>query len=178
MTSPYSPAARHLHWLIALMVVAQFVVSLLMPDIHNDTPPEAVIELHFTLGLLIVLLMAVRLWVRLRNPVEPAANPGRPLERVVMVLTHRLFYAVLLLVPFLGWISASAHNLPVLFLGVLPLPALAPGGAEWGHQLGDVHGLVMWTLLGLIGLHAAAALFHHLVRHDDTLRRMLPGKDG
>ena len=177
MTSPYSAAARHLHWLIALLVAMQFAVTLLMPDIDNHTPPEPVIELHFTLGLSVVLLMAVRLWVRLRHPVEPAASAGRPWERTVMLATHRLFYTVLLVVPFLGWISASAHSVPVLLLGLIRLPDLAPAGAEWGHQLGDVHGLLMWTLLGLVTLHAAAALFHHWIRHDDTLRRMLPGRE-
>ncbi len=175
MTPSYSAAARRLHWLIALLLGAQFVTAYLMPDIEMDTPPERVIELHFSLGLLIVAFMVLRLWVRLRHPVEPAASEGRPWERTVMLATHRLFYAVLLLVPFLGWIAASAHHIPVILFG-LDLPAIAPSGAEWGHQAGDVHGLVMWILLGLVGLHAAAALFHHLVRHDDTLRRMLPGK--
>lgn len=176
MHAAYSVNAKRLHWLIALLIVAQFLVTLLMPDIKEGMTMEPVITLHFTLGLLVLLLMAVRLVVRLRNPVEAATTPGKPLERVLAVGVHRLFYAILLTSPFLGWIAASAHGLPVALFGIVELPALAADHAEWGHQAGDVHGLVMWTLLGLIALHAGAALFHHLVRRDDTLRRMLPDR--
>lgn len=58
--------------------------------------------------------------------------------------------------------------------GVLPLPALAPPGARWALLAGDIHAVAMWTLLALIVLHIVAALYHHLVRHDNTLKRMLP----
>lgn len=176
MSAGYRPAAKLLHWLVAVLLAAQFVVTWLMPDIEPHMAVSPVIMLHFTLGLLVVVLMLVRLVARLQSP-PPPPEPGTPgWERVLALGTHRLFYLVLIAVPFLGWIAASAHGLPVQFLGVLPLPALAPDGAEWGHQLGDVHGLVMWTMFGLVALHAAAALFHALIRRDGTLRRMLPDR--
>jgi cytochrome b561 len=81
---------------------------------------------------------------------------------------------VLLVVPFLGWASASAHNLPVTLFG-LPLPALAPPKARWALTAGDVHTYAMWALLALLALHAAAALHHHFVLRDRVLQRMLPG---
>jgi cytochrome b561 len=76
--------------------------------------------------------------------------------------------------PLLGWAAASSHSVPVRLFGLFQLPAIAPRKAGWGSLAGDVHSYLMWTLLGLVALHAAAALFHHFVRHDGVLRRMLP----
>lgn len=176
MNNAYSPTAKALHWIVALLILVQLAVTLWMPDIGEDAKPLPVIELHFSIGLLVLLLMVVRLRVRLREFVEPVADPARPRQRLLLLAMHRLFYLLLLVAPWLGWIAASAHRLPVVWFGLVTLPALAPGGAEWGHTLGDVHAWCMWTLFVLVGLHVAAALFHHLVTHDDTLRRMLPGR--
>ena len=75
--------------------------------------------------------------------------------------------------PCLGWAAASAHGVPVKLLGIVTLPPLASRKAQWGFVAGDIHGYAMWTLHCLVGLHPAAALYHHFVRHDDVLRRML-----
>jgi cytochrome b561 len=92
------------------------------------------------------------------------------------LLVHRLFYLILLAGPLLGWASASAHRLTVSPFGLITLPPIAAPKARWALTAGDVHATVMWVLLALVGLHAAAALYHHVVRHDGTLRRMLPVK--
>ncbi len=103
--------------------------------------------------------------------VAPGDSPDW--ERTLALAAHRLFYAILLMGPFLGWAAASAHSVPVRLFGVVALPALAPRKAEWGLLAGDIHGYTMWALLVLIGIHAAGALYHHFVRHDNVLRRML-----
>lgn len=170
----YDTAARTFHWTVVALLACQFVTALLLPHIKLDTPLDTTIDLHFNLGLAIVVVMAARLWHRWRHPVRvaPASAPGW--ERTVADSLHRLFYVILLIVPFLGWASASAHSVPVKLLGIVELPSLAPRKAAWALEAGDIHGYAMWTLLALIGLHAAAALYHHFVRHDDVLRRMLP----
>jgi cytochrome b561 len=170
----YGPTAKWLHWIIVALVLAQFVVSWLMPDIGPKTRPGTLINLHFSLGVTILALMALRLGHRLAHPV-PLDMPGSPSwESHVARAGHLLFYFILLVGPFLGWASASAHNLPVTFFGAFALPDIAQPKAHWALTAGDIHIYTMWTLLGLIGLHAAAALYHHFFRHDDVLRRMLP----
>ena len=57
----------------------------------------------------------------------------------------------------------------------MKLPHLAPAHAEWGHECGDIHGNLVWVLLGFILLHVSGALYHHFVRKDAVLARMLPG---
>jgi cytochrome b561 len=170
----YPATAKRLHWLIVLLVAIQFVTAYLLPHIGRDTPPSTVINLHFSFGILILVVMAVRLVHRLRHPVPLEAGDAAPVERFLARTAHRLFYLILLVGPFLGWASASAHKLPVTLFGIVTLPAIAQPGARWANQAGDIHSTAMWALLWLIGLHAAAALYHHLIRRDGTLRRMLP----
>jgi cytochrome b561 len=169
----YTPTAKALHWLIAILVAAQFVVAWLMPHIGRNAKAEGLVSLHFSLGVAIVAVMAVRWIHRLRRPV-PLEMPGSPdWERWSAHWMHIAIYALLLVGPWLGWASASAHNLPVTLFG-LPLPALAAPKARWALQAGDVHTWTMWALLVLVALHALAALYHYFVRRDGVLQRMLP----
>ncbi|NYT61025.1 cytochrome b [Alcaligenaceae bacterium] len=170
----YRPIVKLLHWLIAFLVLGQFVVALLMPKIGRATVPEPLINLHFSLGVLILVLMAIRALLRVLNPVL-LDMPERPVwERWVAIATHRAFYFILLVGPFLGWASASAHKLPVNVFGLFVLPNIAAPKAAWALAAGDIHSLFMWILLALIGLHIAGALYHCLFLHDHILQRMLP----
>lgn len=170
----YNSAAKWLHWLILLLVLAQFGIAILMPDIGPRTVAGTLINLHFSFGVLILIVMVIRLGNRLLHPV-PLDMPGSPVwERWIAVVMHRLFYFILLVGPFLGWASASAHRLPVNVFGIISLPSIAAPRAHWALTGGDVHIYMMWTLAVLIGLHAAAALYHYFLRNDGVLRRMLP----
>jgi cytochrome b561 len=172
----YSPVAKGLHWIIVLLLTVQFTTAFLLPHIGRNTPPSDVISLHFSIGVLILLVMATRFIHRLTHPVALEAHDAPPWERIVARTTHRVIYLILLAGPLLGWASASAHSLQVSLFGIVPLPALAAPGAGWGHTAGDIHGTAMWVLLWLVGFHVAAALYHHLVRQDGTLLRMLPSR--
>lgn len=170
----YSPTAKALHWLIVLLVAAQFLIAVLMPEIGPGVVPDFMISLHFSVGLLILAVMAARFAHRLLHPVPLEASDAPSWERLAARTAHRVFYAILLIGPFLGWASASAHNLSVSLFGVIPMPALAAPRAKWALTAGDIHAYLMWGLLGLVALHAGAALYHHFFRRDGTLRRMLP----
>jgi hypothetical protein len=104
--------------------------------------------------------MAARLDHRLKYPVSLEASQAPAWERFVAVLTHRLFYLILLVSPLLGWPSVSANGLTVSLFGLVTLPAIAAPKAHWALTAGDVHATAMWVLLALITMHAAAALYH------------------
>jgi cytochrome b561 len=174
----YRPADKLLHWLVVLLVLAQFVIAFLMPGIGRNTVPGTLINLHFSFGVLILVVMLIRFIHRQLYPV-PLDLPHSPQwERWTARATHLAFYFILLVGPFLGWASASAHKLPVNVFGIFSLPDIASAKAPWALTAGDIHTYMMWVLLALIGLHAAAALYHHFFRHDDMLRRMLPARRG
>jgi cytochrome b561 len=170
----YSFTAKALHWLAALLVLSQLVTAALMPYIGPKTQAGTVINLHLSLGVVILVLTVLRVVNRLLDPVPLDTRDARAWELLAAQATHRTLYFILLFGPFLGWASASAHRFPVTLFGIVPLPALAAPRAVWALMAGDVHTLMMWILLGLVTLHAAVALYHHFVRHDAVLRRMLP----
>lgn len=172
----YSSLAKVLHWAILALLIAQFIVAWTMPEIRRNTPVTTLISLHFTFGIIILAVAVVRLLWRVTHG-EPAPEAGLPpwQERSARAV-HWALYLLLFVVPMLGWINASYRGMPVVMFG-LELPKLlatrAPG---WGWT-GDVHGLLAnYAMLGLVGLHVLAALYHYFVRHDGVLQRMLPGK--
>src|SRR5450830_1359087 len=133
----YSPTAKGLHWLIVLLLTVQFTTAFLLPHIGRNTPPSDIIDLHFSLGVLIMLAMVARLVVRLLHPVALDAKDAAPAERLLARLTHWLFYLILIVSPLMGWASASAHRLPVSLFGLIPLPPLGQHGRRPARH-GDV----------------------------------------
>jgi cytochrome b561 len=166
----YDPFARLLHWVIVLLLIAQYIVAWTMPEIHRGTQPVGLIAVHLDLGVFVIAVMVVRvIWRGLRK--EPAAVEGTALARTVAYLTHGLLYLLLIVQPVLGWVNASSRGWQVTLVG-MNLPSLAEKGSALGHELGDVHSLLAWVMLVLIGLHVAAALYHHFLLRDGVLRRM------
>jgi cytochrome b561 len=169
--SKYDPFARLLHWVIVVLLIAQYAVAWTMPDIHRGTQPVGLISWHLDLGTAIIAVMIVRIvWRFVRR--EPRVAEGSLLMRQVAWLTHGLLYLLLIVEPLLGWINASSRGWPVTLFGLIPLPSLAAEGSSLGHTMGDIHQLIAWGLLGLVGLHVAAALYHHFLLRDGVLRRM------
>jgi cytochrome b561 len=171
----YTGTAKTLHWLVVALLIAQFIFAWIMPDIKRDTPVTTLISLHFTFGIIILAVAIVRLGARLiQGEPEPVATL-LPWERRVSSTAYWLLYALLFVIPILGWINASYRGMPIVMFG-LELPALvAKRASGWGWT-GDVHGLLAnYLMLALVGLHVAAALFHYFIRRDGVMQRMLPG---
>jgi cytochrome b561 len=171
-TPKYDAISRLLHWLVVLLVGAQFVLGWTMPDVHRDTQPVGLIAWHLATGTALLAAMACRILWRAthRGPADDLAQPLRALSR----LTHGALYALLVAVPVLGWINASSRAWPVSLFSAIPLPALSPAGSSFGHAMGNIHGVLAWALFSIICLHVGAALLHRFVLRDDVLKRMMP----
>ena len=171
----YDPVAQGFHWLILGLLAVQFAVAWTMPDITKDTPDTGLVAWHLSVGLTILLVMLLRLAWRLTHQPPAAPRDLSPALRVVSRLNHGVLYAILVVLPFLGWANASSRGYPAMLFGVVPLPALTPKGDAFGHELGEVHGTVALVLLAVIALHVAGSLYHAVVLRDRTVQRMLPG---
>ena len=163
-----------MHWLVFALLFAQYIVALAMPDIGRGTVPGTLINLHISVGSLILLVVVLRFIWRINHRI-PLVTAGAAWERALARLTHALLYALLAIDPILGWVNASARDWTIGVFGVASLPHLVAPKARIGMQAGDVHAFLAWTLLALVGVHAAAALYHYFVRRDSVLQRMLPG---
>ena len=171
----YTGTAKALHWLIVLLLIAQFVFAWTMPHIGRNTPIMTLISLHFIFGIIILAVAVVRLAWRMTHG-EPAPEDGLPpWQHTTARIVHWLLYGLLFVVPILGWINASWRGMPVEMFG-LALPQLIATRAPGWQWTGDVHVLLSeYGLLGLVGLHVAASLYHYFVRKDAVLQRMVPG---
>jgi cytochrome b561 len=147
-----------------------------MPHIGRHTPVTTLISLHFSIGVLILGVIIVRLVWRATHG-EPTPETGIPPWQVRSARAiHWLLYLLLVVVPILGWLNASFRGMPVTFFGLAPVPPLVgTHAAGWGWT-GDIHTLLaQYAILPLVGLHVAAALYHYVIRRDRVLQRMLPG---
>jgi cytochrome b561 len=171
----YTGTAKALHWTIMALLIVQFVVAWTMPEIRRDTKPETLINLHLSVGVLILIVAVVRLVWRATHAEPPPAD-GVPMWQLKSArIVHWLLYGLLFVVPILGWINASWRGFPVILFG-LELPKMVATRAPGLRWTGDVHGLLAnYLMLTLVGLHVAAALYHWLLRRDGVMQRMLPG---
>jgi cytochrome b561 len=169
----YGTVAKLFHWLVALMLAAQFAIGWLMPHITRNTPNQGLVTWHLSIGIAILFVLLLRLLWRLAFPVTPD-DTLRPWELLVSRLTHAVLYILVVAMVLLGWAAAGFYGWNIWLLGIVPLPALASKGASWAHTAGDVHDFVVWVLLGFIALHVVAALYHYFIKRDQVLQRMLP----
>ena len=171
----YTGTAKALHWLIVALLIVQFIVAWSMPHIGRNTQPGTLINLHLSLGVLILVVAILRLGWRATHR-EPAPDDGLPPWQVKSARIVRwLLYLLLFVVPILGWISASWRGFPVTMFGLFELPKLIATRAAGWRWTGDIHGLLAnYAMLALVGLHVAAALYHYFFRRDGVLQRIFP----
>ncbi len=174
--SRYSGAIIALHWLTLLLVIAAYA-SMELEDLFSrgSAGRDLLKTLHYSFGLSVLLLVAGRLMLRAVSkapPIIPA--PGR-LQALAAHAMHAALYLWMLGMPLLGWALQGAEGHDVALFG-LPVPALMTPSELWEDRLEDAHETLAIVGYWLIGLHAAAALFHHVFLRDNTLRRMLPGR--
>jgi len=170
----YGTLSVSLHWLMLLLIAAVYAcIELRVNFPRGSDTREALKTWHFMLGLSVLLLALVRLAVHLWGPmprIQPA--PGR-LQRLAARVGHFALYVLMLGMPLAGWLVLSAEGDPIPFFG-LQLPPLATPNEALAENVEEIHATAGTVGYWLIGLHAAAALFHHYAQRDNTLTRMLP----
>ncbi|WP_248806252.1 cytochrome b [Pseudomonas sp. MWU13-2100] len=172
----FAALARLLHWLMALMILAMLFIGAGMVASVSERH-EWLLHLHKPLGIAILLLVVVRLVVRFstRQPVLPSDLPGW--QVLAAKLSHVLLYALMLVLPLLGWAMISAAGDPVMLSSSLQLPAIVSANPTTFAFLRKAHGYLAYLLFLTVLMHLAAALFHGWIRRDGVLESMLRGKD-
>jgi cytochrome b561/polyisoprenoid-binding protein YceI len=177
----YSTVAIILHWLIGLLLIFEVGLGLRL-DGEAGPAKYAVFQLHKSVGITILLLVALRLVWRFHRTPPPLATTGW--ERILATLVHVLFYVLLLALPLSGWIivSTSKTVVPTLLFGTVAWPHfpgldnLAAGArVAWNATSEFVHVNLVTLLYILFGLHVAGALKHHFLDRDGDIARMAPG---
>jgi cytochrome b561 len=170
----YGRMSVGLHWLtLALFIAVYACIELREYFPKGSTPRDALKTWHFMLGLSVLLLASLRLMVNTAGPV-PAIKPDPPAwQKLAARLVHYALYALMLGMPLAGWLLLSAEAKPIPFFG-LQLPALIEPSKTNAELIKTIHETAGTVGYFIIGLHAAAALFHHYFVRDNTLTRILP----
>lgn len=176
-TARYGTLSTGIHWMMLLLFVAVYgSIELRELFEKGSDPREALKTWHFMLGMLVFLLVWLRIAARFSGP-TPAIRPEPAAwQQQSARLLHLALYALMIAMPISGWLVLSASGKVIPFFG-LELPALIEENKELAKQIKKVHEFVGTTGYYLIGLHVIAALYHHYIKRDDTLTRMLPGRD-
>lgn len=167
----YSSGAIVLHWVIALALAFQLALGFAMP---NGPSGFALVQLHKSVGIAILVLTLVRVAWRFTHTSPPAVEGG--LGGLLAKAVHVLLYVFMLGGPLTGWalVSTSKIVVPTMVFGVLPWPHLPlPGGIH--EAMEEAHELIAWIGIALFLLHVAGALRHQFMLKDGLMRRMAPG---
>jgi cytochrome b561 len=170
----YGPTAKVLHWLVVALLLVQYAIGWLMPDIHRGMKPGAPMTFHISVGITLLVLIVLRLVWRLTHPVAPESSLP-PWQRLSSEAVHWLLYVLVLATTMTGWLFASFRGWGVPFFYLFPMPMLAADDAAAGKAIDGLHQAMQWALLVFIVVHVAAALAHRFVYRDRIMQRMLPG---
>jgi cytochrome b561 len=171
----YTVTARVLHWVTALVIALMIPLGVIIGNDWGGRLQNSLYGLHESLGALLIPIVLARLGHRLKNSPLPLPQDIPALQRFAAQVTHVGLYALLVAQPLVGWIALSASGAPVSVLGLFALPPIAPENRAFSEQLFVLHGLIGFSIAGLIAAHVGAALYHHVVRKDRVLMRMITG---
>jgi cytochrome b561 len=171
----YTATARALHWITALVIALMIPLGVIISNDWGGRLESSLYNLHESLGALLIPVILVRLGHRLMKPPLPLPQDIPALQQFAAHVTHLALYALLVAQPLVGWIASSATGAPVTVLGLFALPLIASEDRVFSQQLFLLHGLIGLSIAGLIVAHVGAALYHHVVRRDRVLMRMITG---
>ena len=174
MTSRYTPVAKMLHWLMAVLLFGLLALGFTMADLPLSPQKLQLYSWHKWAGVTVFLLVLVRLAWRATH--QPPALPEH-MPKVMQLAAHAghvLLYALMIAIPLSGWLMSSAKGFQTVWFGVLPIPDLLDKNQALGDLLQTVHLSLNLLLVAVIVGHIGAALKHHFIDRDDVLTRMLP----
>ncbi|MFZ6819540.1 cytochrome b [Undibacterium sp. Ji22W] len=172
----YSTTSIVLHWLIALLIIAAFAMGWYMSDLRISPTKLKLYSWHKWLGVSIFGLVALRLLVRLIKGAPAYPDTMQNWEKQLANAMHSILYLLMIAVPLSGYLYTYAAGFPVVYFGLIELPAIISPHPEWKEGLKELHEVLTTGMLVLVGLHFAAALKHHLINKDGILQRMLPAR--
>jgi cytochrome b561 len=177
MSLSYRASQKAVHWIAAGLVFFLYAITYAGDFFPRGSPERATgWWLHISFGLTLVIVVVVRLLLRGRYGAPVLPGSMTTLEKGLAHLGHAGLYLLLTVVPILGvaltWLRGDTLSL----FGLLTIPSPVAADKNLAHIVQETHNLCATALVILAGLHGLVALFHHFVRRDDVLRRMLPGR--
>lgn len=175
----YGVTSIALHWLIAAAVFGLFALGYWMVGLnYYSSWYRTAPDIHKAVGILLFGLMLFRVLWRFLSPGPGPLASHSAMTRLATKAGHGLLYVGLFALMISGYLISTADGRPVSVFGWFEVPAMITGIPEQADIAGLVHEYLAWALVIFSGLHALAALKHHFIDRDPTLRRMFGRADG
>src|SRR5580658_1610451 len=162
--------SRILHWLMAAMLLAMLFIGVAMVSSLGDY--HKLVAIHRPLGIMILILAAIRLVNRMFTTLPPFPPTMSPLERRIATASEKLLYTLMFALPLVGWGMLSAGHYPIVMFGPVHLPPILPANPTLYAVLRKTHTVLAYLLFLTFLAHLTAVLFHTLVIRDGLLNRM------
>jgi cytochrome b561 len=174
-TDSYDKVMRAIHWTTLLLITGVFVtIWSADPRLVGRANALLIVQIHRSLGLTVCALTIFRLAWRWHARIPPLPGDLPTIQRWAARANEGLIYVLLLAQPVVGLLYSNSYGIQVNLFLMVQLPTVIAHDPAFGETLGALHNFLGYSLLALIGAHAAAALFHHFIRRDDVLNAMLP----
>ncbi|MDF3023734.1 MAG: Cytochrome [Alphaproteobacteria bacterium] len=170
----YGAVSKTFHWLTSITVLCLLGVGLYMVRADKNAALIPIYGLHKSFGILVLTATFFRVLWHVYSKKPPLVRGMALWERVAAHAGHFFLYICLFGMPLSGWIMSSAFGRTVTVFGVLPLPNLVEKNDGLAENLSALHEYLAYALIGMIAVHIGAALKHHFISKDATLKRMLP----
>jgi len=174
-TGAYTVTARVLHWLTAIIVITALVIGILMDRMPEGPVVDFLYNFHRSLGATLIPIAFFRIYWRFTHKPPPLPLDIPLSQRMAAEAVHWALYAVILFQPLIGWIATSAYRAPIPIYGLFNLPPIWPENRAFSEWLFGLHMYIGWALCFLLAAHIGGALFHHFIRKDRVLMRMVSG---
>jgi cytochrome b561 len=171
----YTLTARVLHWLTAALVLTMIPIGIVMANVDLGPTGDTLYDIHRSFGAVLLPLVIIRLLYRLKNPAPPLPADIPAIQQMAAHATHWALYALLIVQGFVGWVATSAYGAAIKVFWLFELPPIWAKDAAFSERAFAVHRLLGIAIAILACAHIAAALYHHFVRKDRVLMRMISG---
>lgn len=171
----YGNTAKMLHWGMALLILSLLAVIEIRGYFPKGAFRNNLRDWHIQSGLCVLLLIGIRIVWRSINSVPPIYPPLPRVHQVAANLAHGILYILMLIIPIIGILSIQSRGDPLSFFGY-PFPILLgeDSGLPYAKLIRNIHEYLGNIIIGLLVIHVASAIFHHMIRRDNVLKRMWP----
>ena len=172
MIAKHSLSLRLLHWVMAMMFVSLFAAGLTMVSSLEPWQPS-LLALHKAFGLVALVLFVLRVWAKFSSTPVTKSSDASKLQKMAASSVHFLLYCFMCAVPLTGMMSQYFASKPISFFGIVSIGVKSEPNIVLYGLFRELHSLFIAVFASLILMHVAGALYHHFIKKDDKLKRML-----
>lgn len=172
----YPAGLQAIHWVTVALILIIYGLTYTEDFFARGTPARAAVWwLHISFGLVLIAAVAARIIARALGEVPPPSASVSPVMHRASQAVHALLYLLLIVTPLVGIYLSFLRGNDVTLFGLFTIPDPLVVDKVAARPVQEIHEWLANAIIVVALLHAAAALWHHFVRKDDVLARMLPG---